>query len=803
MNQRALLLASVAVTCLAVSSPSRAQTSSAPTQEGGQAARSAGDALSITSQSGAATGGAPGGNGAAQASVASAQSAQSAPVSEVGEIIVTAQKRSQSINNVGLSITAVTGDVLASRGVTNPSDLVKLVPGFNFNLSADQSPIYTIRGVGYQDPSIAANPAVTVYVDEVPITYSNATLGASLDPERVEVLKGPQGTLYGGNATGGAINYIAAKPTDHFTAGVAEQFGRFGTSDLTGYVSGPVTDTLSVRVSGRWLDGGAWQKSYTRNDTLGRQHQLYGRFIADWRPVERLKVEVNVNGWQDHSETQAGQLIAKQGALPVPLDPAYVVYPFAPTNARAADWDAGAGYRRHSSFKQLTGRIDYEATDNLKITSLSSYMDYKRYNPVDIDATGLSLLFETATGRIKTFYQELRASLTVLNTGNVTVGANYQHDKIEELDHYTLLTGTNRVIGGHDFDSQDSQKATSKAVFASGDIPITSELSVVGGVRYSQVDRSISGCTKDTGDGQAATAFNALLGTNVQPGECLTIEANFQPGLFISKLNQNNVSWRGGLNYKPDRNLLLYATVSRGYKAGGFQSLPAGTYISLQPVVQEQLTAYEIGFKAGLFDRHLQLNAAAFYYDYKNKQIQSISVDPITGSSVALINIPKSRVAGFEVSAVARPLDGLAVSSSITLVGSKVQGSSVGVTPTSVVIDLDRQAFPFTPKWSGNTDVEYRWALNQRLQAVLGAATTYNTATNGGFGDIPTYRIRGYVLLDLRAGIEGDGGKWRIGVWGRNVTNRYYWVTAVRTADGGVRYAGLPVTYGVNLAYRF
>ena len=805
MEKRVILLGSVAVGCMVGCHPAAAAATPVRSGGGTQAVGAAADQppsnADPAAQANAASVQAASGSGPAAPS--DPQATQPASASETGDIIVTAQKRAQSINNVGLSITAVTSDVLASRGVTNVSELTKLVPGFNFNLSADQSPVYTIRGVGYQDPSIAANPAVTVYVDEVPITYSNATLGASLDPERVEVLKGPQGTLYGGNATGGAINYIAAKPTDHFTAGIGEQFGRFSTSDLTAYVSGPVTDTLSVRLSGRWLDGGAWQKSYTRNDTLGRQHQLYGRFIADWRPVEKLKVELSVNGWQDHSETQAGQLIAKQGALPVPLDPAYVVYPFAPGNARAADWNAGANYRRRSSFKQVTGRLDYQATDNLRLTSLSSYLDYRRYNPVDVDATSLDLLFEVATGRIKTFYQELRAGLTVLGTGNVTIGANYQHDKIEELDHYSLLTGTNRVIGGHDFDSQDTQSATSKAVFASGDIPITSTLSIVGGVRYSQVDRSISGCTKDTGDGQAATAFNALLGTNVQPGQCLTIQANFKPGLFISDLNQNNVSWRGGLNYKPDRNLLLYATVSRGYKAGGFQSLPAGTYVSLQPVVQEQLTAYEVGFKAGLFDRRLQLNGAAFYYDYKDKQIQSISIDPITGSSVALINIPKSRVAGFEVSAVARPINGLSISSSITLVDSKVQGSSVGVTPTSVIIDLNRQAFPFTPKWSGNTDVEYRWALNQRLQAVLGATTSYNTATNGGFGDIATYRIRGYVLLDLRAGIEGDGGKWRLGVWGRNVTNQYYWVTAVRTADGGVRYAGLPVTYGVNLAYRF
>lgn len=804
-RRRAILMASIALGCTLEVCTAQAQTS--PPAVDGPANRPAADhpatARRAAGQDFARLSPSAGAQAPARTSPAPAQAATPAPSAGVGEIIVTAQKRSQSINNVGLSITAVSGDVLASRGVTDVSQLAKLVPGFNFNLSSDQSPIYTIRGVGYQDSSIAASPAVTVYVDEVPLPYSNETLGAALDLERVEVLKGPQGTLYGGNSTGGAINYIAAKPADHFTAGFSEDFGRFSSSNLTGYVSGPITDTLSVRLSGRWLEGGAWQRSYTRDDTLGDQDQLFGRLIADWRPTSTLKVELNANGWRSRSESQAGQLFTKEGALPIPLDPTYLAYPFAPQNARAADWDAGADLREHNSFKQVSGRVDYQATDTLRLTSISSYEDYLRDIPVDRDGTSLPVDTQISTGHSRTFFQEVRAGLTVAESGNVTLGANYQHDKIDELDRFLTVIGTNRIIGGHDFDAQNRQTATSKAVFGSADVPLTSQLSVVGGVRYTRTDRSYSGCTKDTGDGQAATAFNALLGVNVQSGGCLTIEPNLQPGLFNSEVNQDNVSWRGGLNYKPDRNILLYANVSRGYKAGGFQALPAGTYTSLKPVVQEELTAYETGFKVGLFDHRLQLNGAGFYYSYDNKQIRSISVDPITGSSEALINIPRSRVTGFELSAAVHPITGLSVTSSITLVDSKVLGSFTGVTPSSVVIDVRGQAFPYTPKWSGDTDVEYRWPLVDRLQGVVGATVTYDTATNEGFGNEYPYRIRGYVLLDLRAGVEGDGGKWRLGLYARNATDQYYWTTAARAADGGIRYAALPVTYGVSLAYRY
>ncbi|HUD93469.1 TonB-dependent receptor plug domain-containing protein [Sphingobium sp.] len=138
----------------------------------------------------------------------------------LGDIIVTAQKREQAINDVPLSITAASGEKLANQGVTNVSDLVKIVPGFNYTESAFATPVYTLRGIGFYDTSLAAKPTVSIYQDQVPIPFSIMTRGATLDLERVEVLKGPQGTLFGSNATGGAINYIAAKPTSTFKAGL-------------------------------------------------------------------------------------------------------------------------------------------------------------------------------------------------------------------------------------------------------------------------------------------------------------------------------------------------------------------------------------------------------------------------------------------------------------------------------------------------------------------------------------------------------------------------------------------------------
>ena len=179
--------------------------------------------------------------------------------------------------------------------------------------------------------------------------------------------------------------------------------------------------------------------------------------------------------------------------------------------------------------------------------------------------------FKISTGEVKTFYQELRASLTVARTGNITVGANYQDDKIQELNQLFTLDGTQQLIGGNGFDAQNTQSAKEPRRFRqrrrSHHLPAQHRRRPCA---IPPIDRSYAGCTKDNGDGQAAAAFDRLLGVNAQPGGCLTLNSNFQPALFVGRLNEDNVSWRGGLNYKPDRNLLLYANVSRGFKGGAF-----------------------------------------------------------------------------------------------------------------------------------------------------------------------------------------------------------------------------------------
>lgn len=725
-----------------------------------------------------------------------AESTPEADDDVVGDIVVTAQKRQESINRVGMSINAATGEQLQAIGVTDTSQLIKIIPGFRYNVTAYGSPIYTIRGVGYQESSLAAGPAVSVYVDEVPLPYSNQTIGAALDIERVEVLKGPQGTLFGGNSTGGAINYVAAKPTSELRAGGSLSYSRFDTFDFNGFVSGPLTSTLQARIAVRGVRAGDWQQSYTRDDTLGERDQLFGRILLNWTPTDRLRVSLNLNGWRDKSESIAPQIVLKDSAVgdPAALDPAFVAAPLAPERSRAADWDPGRSYRNNNRFYQAAGRIELDLSDSITLTSITSYQKFGRYQPVEVDGTAVQAFFVTNTGYIESFFQELRLGGEIGGRGHWLIGANYQRDKIFDNVLLELRQSSQRFLA-QTARNQNTQDVDTKAIYANADFEITPTIKLNAGIRYTKADRDFEGCSRDTGDG----TFAAGLGAGV-PGQCVTFRADFTQGLVVSELNQDNISWRVGVDYEPTPGTLLYANVSKGYKAGSFPLLTIIAADQARPVTQEELLAYEAGFKLSLLDRKLQLNGAGFYYDYVNKQIRGATFIPPFGVLESLLNVPKSRVVGFELSAVARPIAGFTLSPAVSLTASKITDTFLTFNGPAT-IDQKGEPFPNTPKWSGNVDAEYRWSLSDRLRAFAGANVNFQSETDGG--PAVGFEIDGYTLLDLRLGVEGDDGRWNASIWGRNVTDKYYWTSAVRGSDAVVRYAGLPATYGVTVGFRY
>lgn len=259
-----------------------------------------------------------------------------------GEIVVTANKREQRLNDVGITVSVLSGDALQNRQINSLEDLANATPGLSFTNSANGTPVYTLRGVGFYETSLGAYPTVSAYVDEAPLAFPVLSSHSAYDLERVEILKGPQGTLFGQNATGGAINYIAAKPTDTLEAGGSLSYGRFNQVIGEAFISGPLAPNLGARLAGRIERADGWQVSNSRpGDRNGKVENYMGRLLINFDPTDRLRFKLNVNGWKDKSETQAPQYIALFPQAPPFLTPQLAASPFSAERPRASDWTPG------------------------------------------------------------------------------------------------------------------------------------------------------------------------------------------------------------------------------------------------------------------------------------------------------------------------------------------------------------------------------------------------------------------------------------------------------------------------------
>ncbi len=774
---------------------------------------------------------------------------------EIGEIIVTAQKREQNLNDVGMSISAIGAPQLVQRGVTRAEDLARLVPSLTVTQVRFDVPTYTLRGVGFFDNSLSATSTVSMYVDQVPIAYPIMARGAPFDLERIEVLKGPQGTVFGQNSTGGLVNYIAAKPTKAFSAGADVSYSRFGLLEGDAYISGPIASGVQVRLAGATSQGGAWQTSATRNARLGDQRFTRGRLIVNAQPVAGLRVSLGVSGWIDKSDTRAPRTV--DFTLPTNGEPVAAILNISRNaqavvgdDPRSADWDVDQHkLRRNDSFIQPSLRADLDLTSNLTVTSITEYAHFKRHSVNDGDGTPALNSVSTLTGTINDFSQELRlAGRFANNHVHVAVGGNYQHTVVADTNFFNINTDASGFVipGAGSFNAARNiahDRISTKAVFANADIDLFAGLTLSGGLRYTENDDRHTGCTQDSGNGQLAGVIGVVqrfvlkVPVTTAAGQCVTIlndpgtpaGRQFTTGTFTGTLGQHNASWRAGLNWKPLNNeMLLYANVSRGFKSGSFPLTSAQFSSQLAPVTQEKLTAYEVGFKAPLADRRVQLNAAAFYYDYRDKQFRG-RISTIFGQLEQLQNIPKSRIWGLEFQGTVRPISGLSLSGTATYINARIlknpNGTDAMTFPgrphaSTAPIPLTGQEFPFTPAYSGVADAQYEWRAFSGHRLFVGGSLTYQSRSKSGLtganihkpADItttstttyndPIFSMRPYTLIDLRAGISTPDGRERFSVWGRNIGNKYYEQSVTFAQDTITRYTGMPATYGVTLGFK-
>ena len=732
----------------------------------------------------------------------------------IEEIIVTANKHEENLSKVGLTIKALGGEQLKQQNITSVQDLATAVPGLTYTQTDSNTPVYTLRGIGFYDTTLGAYPSVSVYLDEAPLSFPVLTSLTLFDIERVEVLKGPQGTLFGNNATGGAINYIAAKPTREFDAGVTLDYARFNTFSGDAHISGPITDNLLARIAVNGTSGDGWQRSITRpKDTNGAPETFAARFLLDWRPTERLRIQTNLNGWRDRTQPPAAQFqkflpnFPTLAPLPIPLIPNVV------NNARLADWTPSIRPEANNRLLQAVVRADYDVTDAIALTSLTSYVDYKQRQRPEGDGLPQERIdIVQNDGYIHSFSTELRLADNNDPVFRWTLGANYSHDTSFEIDSTAQRDSTSNhtfVFAGLPFPGNtftNRQVMNNYAGFGAAEYTI-GQFTLKASARYTQANRSTANCNLGFIMGpepnNILTFFNILTGGNYPPGTCTIFGPNFQLHEFHGQLNQNNVSWRAGVDWKPNSNLLAYFYVAKGFKAGSFPALSGSSDLAFSPVTQESVLDVEGGIKAQLFNHKLSVNVSGFYNDYRNKQVKSKLIDPTFGSLDALVNIPKSSIRGFELEANARPMRGLSIGGAVTYLDAKLDDANGIIDLLGVPGNWDGNPIPRTSKWNVNGNINYSFPLGGRTTGFVGSQVTYRSSNTSSIGNEPDFRMPAYTTIDLQAGVDLSDGKMRIMVWGKNITNEFYLTNINRYTDGIQRFTAKPVTYGITLGYKF
>jgi len=763
---------------------------------------------------------------AADAQSGSPASSSSADATQLATIIVTAQKKAQSINDVPMSVNAMTGPQMKDEGIDDLTDLTKVAPGFSTQKSTYGEDVFTIRGVGFYDFIMGAVPAVTTYVDQVPLPYAIMARGAMLDLERVEILKGPQGTLFGDNSTGGAINLIPAKPSQSFDAGADVSYGRFNDTLVDGFISGPLSSSVAARFALSHESSDGWQYSSTEPGlSMGKKDFTNSRLLLDWTPQDSLHFELNLSGWWDRGQMQAAQFEGFYPALPAtPLSQftyaALSSYPIAADNDRAAGWDQERDFSRHDNFYLSSLRVDWDISSRAILTSITAYSHLAADEPIDTDGTNFTDFYDSQMGLLSSLSQELRIAG---NAGpfNYMVGGNFEKDVADQTNTSIQYATQSPLLGFYTgrFANITNQSPTTSSAFASLDYTPTAAVTLQSSARYSHEQLRFHGCLADAGaapigvrSGIAFAALSDILSgqsVTIPEGGCLTLNSEtFLPGFVNGDTDEDNVSWRAGLKWKAGDDTLLYGNVTKGFKAGNYSQVPGVLSDEYEPVKQESVLAYEVGGRRSFLGRRAELTGAVFYYDYRDKQLLGSSAFPVFNLLPVLINIPKSRVYGSELGLTIRPLAGLSITGGATYVNSRVQ-----VNPQSPYLPTDPlsgaptsyvgERFPNTPMWSGDLDGEYDFVMGGGLDGFVGTTVTARSGTAAAFGDDPQFDLNSYALLDLRLGLRSDDGKWEVKLWGHNVTDKYYWVGVTHLIDTLDRIAGDPATFGVSASYRY
>jgi len=726
--------------------------------------------------------------------------------------MVFALKRSETLQEVPVSVTALTADQLDAMQLDNATVLAERVPNLQVNgIIGGPSPVFSLRGVSMFDYSLNQSSPVATYVDEV-YKGNFALFGVELfDMERVEVLRGPQGTLYGKNTTGGAINFISRAPSfDSTDRYLRLGVGNYNRYDVEGGFGGTlVPDRLAGRIAVTYAEADGWFKNLLPG---GPDMAAVGQWAVRGSLLFKAGDSVDMLLRYAHSEQEAPNyaIFARPGPNGIGagvFEFYHQLDPIANPNTDyyregLADDEVEVSFTpdREQTTDTVSLTVNVDLSSDLTLTSISAYAEGDLFNPEATDGAPIEVFKTPYVGTAEQFTQDLRITSAFDGRFNFILGAFYQNEVIFNSTELQLWNGIDVNLDGTidvqdcidspegfacRFHNQFDQNRDSWAVYADTTFKITEPLTLRLGARYNHDNAGLRNFIA-----QVRGVDNVPI-ANLIPGDPDNVDATLD-----NNLADTATTGKIGLDYAPNTDWMIYGYYSRGYRSGAFSAQAFFSPVEATAAEPETLDAFELGFKSEWLDGRLRLNGAVFHYTYEKQQV--IDVNPVTLAQ-PLVNLDKSEIKGAELELVARPFNTLTVQAGLGWLDAKLKEAVLRGE------DLSGNQLPDSPEFTGNVVVDWEvFRFDQALVAVQVEATYADSQYFEPF-NIPRLRQDAYTLLNARLALGSTSGRWEAALWGRNLTDEFYITSAADVSGIGYDYThrGVPLTYGLELNFKF
>lgn len=678
-------------------------------------------------------------------------------------IVVTAEKRSTDLQRTPMALTAFSADALEEHQIHDLKDLRSLVPSFRMGDAQGIAQI-TIRGIGSSSFLPGTEGAVAVNENEVYVSRNIATQAALFDVSSIEVLRGPQGTLYGRNATAGAVNITTARPTDEVAGFARVTVGNYGEVRLEGAVGGPLDQDgkFLARIAGFYERHDGYGTNLVTHHDIDNKNAYGVRGTLVFKPTENFTGTL-IAEYFDEKDNQGGfhyfapaGLSGLPGALGAP--PLFVIFGgYAPKNVR--NIANGINPKFHLPVFAATGILEWRRGP-FSIKSITGYRDQKARFTYDLDGGSTLNLYNFGGESAHQFSEELQFHYDTEKL-HVTAGAYYfdEHDNTSPEHvvgstaaitfgfHVPFATPGYVTVGN----LAANLKTQAEALFGQATYNLTPDLSVTAGLRYSHEKKSIASMAGlDLGIG-GLPLFPPYPGPNPLP-----------PAFLASK-SFNSLTPKFGIQYQADPDTMLYATYSQGFKSGGFDT----GVVRPTAFKPEKLTDYEVGIKTTKFDHRLRLNLAGYYYDYKDLQVTQV-----VGVTVQTGNAATARNYGIEAEVTWLPVDRLQINLSGAWTHARYQKyfGSDPARPLLASVDFSGNTLTNAPDWQGILGAQYTWPVGAGSLTARGEVE-YSSKFYFGPGNEEQLSQGAYTKGNLYLTYDPNAD-WSITAYVKNVGNK-------------------------------